>query len=81
MYIAFEKFKEWFYADEFVYAKQILDKIIQIKNSHPNLKKDYKYSDLIYPEIFSLTCSGQPIAICEYLYNIAQYGQTHITFF
>ena len=27
---AFAKFKEWFYDDEFVYAKQLLDKIVEV---------------------------------------------------
>ena len=49
--------------------------------SHPSLKDTFKLHELLYPTMFSLTSSGYPIAIGEYLYNIARHDQIHVTWF
>ena len=47
-------------------------------NTHPFLKDDFQINDLIFPQLFGLTCTGQPIAICEHMYDIASYRNTHV---
>ena len=47
-------------------------------NTHAYLKDNFYINDRIFPQLFGLTCSGQPIAICEHLYDIASYKNTHV---
>ena len=58
---AFTKFKEWFYEDEFVYAKRLLDKIIEIKNNKPSLKQFIANKVIETPEVAELLQDFQAI--------------------
>ena len=51
---AFTKFKEWFYDDEFVYAKKLLDKIIETKNTKTRLKQYIANKVIETPEVNEL---------------------------
>lgn len=58
---AFTKFKEWFYEDEFVYAKRLLDKIIETKNEKPSLKQFIANKVIETPEVAELLQDFQAI--------------------